>query len=87
MPATARRTILAALETCNIDARIATGRQKHGAAAPEARPAEAQSRVAAMAAKRCAGREGRCRLRKQVVEPVFGRSSGRAAVASSRGVA
>jgi transposase len=64
---------LAALETRNIDAHIATGRQKHGAAAPEARPAQPQSRVAAMVAKLCAaGRDGPYRLRKQVVEPVFG---------------
>jgi len=64
---------LAALEPRNIDAHIATGRQKHGAAAPQARPAQPQSRGAAMAAKLCAaGREGPYRLRKQVVEPVFG---------------
>jgi transposase len=64
---------LAALETRNIDAHIAAGRQKHGAAAPEARAAPPQSRVAAMAAKLCAaGRQGPYRLRKQVVEPVFG---------------
>jgi hypothetical protein len=64
---------LAALETGKIDARIATGRQKHGAPAPQARPAQPQSRVAAMAAKlHAAGREGPYRLRKQVVEPVFG---------------
>jgi transposase len=64
---------LEALETRKIDVHIATGRQKHGAAAPEARPAQPQSRVAAMAAKLCsAGREGPYRLRKQVVEPVFG---------------
>lgn len=64
---------LAALETHKIDAHIATGRHKHGAAAPEARPAQPQTRVAAMAAKlRAAGHEGPYRLRKQVVEPVFG---------------
>jgi len=64
---------LAALETRKIDAHIATGRQKHGAAAPQARPAQPQSRVAAMAAKlHAAGHEGPYRLRKQVVEPVFG---------------
>jgi transposase len=64
---------LAALESRNIDAHIATGRQKHGATAPEARPAPPHSRAAAMAAKlRAAGREGPYRLRKQVVEPVFG---------------
>ncbi|MGH3626360.1 MAG: transposase [Sciscionella sp.] len=64
---------LAALETCGIDAHIATGRQKHGAAAPAARPGKPGSRVAAMAEKlRAAGRQGPYRLRKQVVEPVFG---------------
>jgi DDE family transposase len=64
---------LAALETRQIDAHIATDRHKHGAPAPQARPAQPQSRVAAMAAKLCAaGRQGPYRLRKQVVEPVFG---------------
>jgi transposase len=64
---------LAALESRKIDAHIATGRQKHGAPAPGARPAQPQSRVAKMAAKlRTAGYEGPYRLRKQVVEPVFG---------------
>ena len=64
---------LVALETRNIDAYIATGRHKHGAAAPHARPAQPHSRVAAMAAKLgAAGHEGPYRLRKQVVEPVFG---------------
>jgi transposase len=64
---------LAALESRKIDAHIATGRHKHGAPAPQVRPAQPESRVAAMAAKlRAAGREGPYRLRKQVVEPVFG---------------
>jgi transposase len=64
---------LAALESRQIDAHIATGRQKHGAPAPQARPAQPQTRVAAMAAKlRAAGYQGPYRLRKQVVEPVFG---------------
>ncbi len=64
---------LSALESRKVDAHIATGRQKHGAPAPEARAAQPQSRVAAMAAKlRAAGYEGPYRLRKQVVEPVFG---------------
>jgi transposase len=64
---------LAALDSRNIDAHIATGRHKHGTAAPEARPAPPDSRAAAMAAKlQAAGREGPYRLRKQVVEPVFG---------------
>src|SRR6266581_4396500 len=60
---------LAALETRGIDAYVATGRHKHGAAAP----AKPQSRVAAMAEKLgSAGHQGPYRLRKQVVEPVFG---------------
>jgi transposase len=64
---------LAALETRGIDAHVATGRQRHGASAPAARPAKPQSRVAAMAAKlSAAGHHGPYRLRKQVVEPVFG---------------
>ena len=64
---------LAALDTRKIDTHIATGRQKHGTAAPAARPAKPDSRVAAMAEKlRAAGYQGPYRLRKQVVEPVFG---------------
>jgi len=64
---------LAALESRKIDAHIATGRHQHGATAPAARPAPPHSQAAAMAAKLCAaGREGPYRLRKQVVEPVFG---------------
>jgi Transposase DDE domain len=64
---------LAALETRGIDAYVATGRRKHGAAAPAARPAKPESRVAAMAEKLgSAGHQGPYRLRKQVVEPVFG---------------
>ena len=64
---------LGALDGRDIDAHIATGRHKHGAAAPEARGAPPDSRTAAMAAKlQAAGREGPYRLRKQVVEPVFG---------------
>jgi len=64
---------LGALDSRNIDAHIATGRHKHGTTAPEARSAPPHSRVAAMAAKlRIAGRKGPYRLRKQVVEPVFG---------------
>jgi transposase len=64
---------LSALESREIDAHIATGRHKHSAPAPEARPAAAHSRVARMAAKlRAAGYDGPYRRRKQVVEPVFG---------------
>jgi transposase len=64
---------LAALDTRKIDTHIATGRHKHGTAAPAARPAKPDSQVAAMAEKlRAAGYQGPYRLRKQVVEPVFG---------------
>jgi IS5 family transposase len=64
---------LAALESREIDAHVAAGRHQHGAAAPAARPAKPQSRVAAMAEKlRVAGHQGPYRLRNQVVEPVFG---------------
>ncbi|MBA4174778.1 MAG: IS5/IS1182 family transposase [Hyphomicrobium sp.] len=53
---------------------IATGRQKHGAKSATAkRPAKPGSLVARMSAKlRRAGHRSRYRLRKQVVEPVFG---------------
>jgi transposase len=53
---------------------VATGRQKHGTtAATGKRPARRGSLVARMAAKlRRAGRRSRYRLRKQIVEPVFG---------------
>jgi transposase len=53
---------------------VATGRQKHGeAAATGERTYRTGSRTAAMATKlRRAGRRSRYRLRKQVVEPVFG---------------
>ena len=53
---------------------IATGRQKHAArSATGQRPAKPGSLVARMAAKlRRAGHRSRYRLRKQVVEPVFG---------------
>ena len=53
---------------------IATGRQRHGtAAAVNRRPPRPGSRVARMAAKlKRAGRRSRYRLRKQIVEPVFG---------------
>lgn len=65
---------LEALEDRDIDAYVATGRQKHGAPAPggEAPPCEA-SRVDRMRAKlRKDGFESPYRLRKQTVEPVFG---------------
>jgi len=53
---------------------VATGRQKHGeATATGERAYRTGSRLAAMATKlRRAGRRSRYRLRKQVVEPVFG---------------
>jgi transposase len=57
-----------------INGYLATGRQKHGeAAAIGARAYRTGSQLAAMARKlRRAGRRSRYRLRKQVVEPVFG---------------
>lgn len=57
-----------------IKAYIATGRQNHGAkSATGRRPAQPGSLVARMSAKlRRAGHRSRYRLRKQVVEPVFG---------------
>jgi transposase len=53
---------------------IATGRQKHGARSATARrPLKSGSLLARMSAKlRRAGHRSRYRLRKQVVEPVFG---------------
>jgi transposase len=64
---------LAALEGEGIDAYIAPGRQKHGAAAPAARSGKPGSRVGSMAVKlSAAGHQSPYRLRKQVVEPVFG---------------
>ena len=53
---------------------IATGRQKHGSASATAkRPAKPGSLIARMTTRlRRAGHRSRYRLRKQVVEPVFG---------------
>jgi transposase len=53
---------------------VATGRQKHGAACATAkRPAAPGSLIAKMTAKlKRAGYRSRYRLRKQIVEPVFG---------------
>jgi len=53
---------------------IATGRQHHGAKSATAkRPAKRGSLLARMSRRlRCAGHRSRYRLRKQVVEPVFG---------------
>jgi transposase len=65
---------LVALEEREIEALVATGRQKHGTAAPAEKPdAAPESRVAKMGAKlKAAGFTGPYRLRKQTVEPVFG---------------
>jgi len=65
---------IAGLLARGIAAYIATGRQKHGsAAAVDQRKRRPGSLVAAMAIKLTrAGRRSRYRLRKQVVEPVFG---------------
>jgi transposase len=62
------------LEQMRVSGYVATGRQKHGdAAATGAHAYRTGSRLAAMATKlRRAGRRSRYRLRKQVVEPVFG---------------
>jgi transposase len=65
---------LECLEEKRVSGYVATGRQKHGAAAATGERAyRTGSRLAAMATKlRRAGRRSRYRLRKQVVEPVFG---------------
>jgi hypothetical protein len=57
-----------------INAYVATGRQKHGTAAPRnVRAPGAGTRVAAMEVKlRRAGHRSRYRLRKQIAEPVMG---------------
>jgi len=65
---------LAFLAKRRIAAYLAPGRARHGAGDPAGkRRMRERSRVAAMAAKlRRAGRRSRYRLRKQIVEPVFG---------------
>jgi len=65
---------LAGLEERDIRGYIATGRQKHGTASATGNRAKRRgSRVAAMATRLKRGaRRSRYRLRKQVVEPVFG---------------
>ena len=65
---------LATLGGRRINGYIATGRQHHGAKSATAkRPLKPGSLVARMSAKlRRAGHRSRYRLRKQVVEPVFG---------------
>ena len=62
------------LQQKRVSGYVATGRQKHGeTAATGERAYRTGSRLAAMATKlRRAGRRSRYRLRKQVVEPVFG---------------
>ena len=65
---------LAVLARHHVDSYIATGRQRHHQASPTGRRrATAGTRVAAMRTKLArAGRRSRYRLRKSVVEPVFG---------------
>jgi transposase len=64
---------LAGLEERKINCFVATGRQKHGTAAPDAGCAKAGTRRAAMAQKLAdQGHNSPYRLRKQTVEPVFG---------------
>jgi transposase len=65
---------LAFLAKRRIAAYLAPGRARHGAGDPAGkRRMRERSRVAAMATKlRRAGRRSRYRLRKQIVEPVFG---------------
>jgi transposase len=65
---------LECLDQKRVSGYVATGRQKHGeAAATGERAYRTGSRLAAMATKlKRAGRRSRYRLRKQVVEPVFG---------------
>jgi hypothetical protein len=65
---------LAGLAARPVKAYVATGRQRHGnPAAVNERKIKAGSSIAAMAGKlKRAGRRSRYRLRKQVVEPVFG---------------
>lgn len=65
---------LHALNRRHVRGYVATGRQKHGeASAAGARKTEPGTRVHAMSIRlRQAGHRSRYRLRKQVVEPVFG---------------
>jgi len=64
---------LEGLEQRKIDAFVATGRQKHGTAAPDAGSAKPGTRRVAMAQKLAdQGHTSPYRLRKQTVEPVFG---------------
>lgn len=64
---------LRTLNRRRIAAYVATGRQRHGTKAAVGRQPKAGGLVARMAAKlRRAGHRSRYRLRKQIVEPVFG---------------
>jgi len=64
---------LAVLARHHVDAYIATGRQRHHESSAAGRRRLAGTRVAAMRTKLTrAGRRSRYRLRKSVVEPVFG---------------
>jgi transposase len=65
---------LAGLDERDIRGYVATGRQKHGTTSATGKQAKRRgSRVAAMATTlKRGGRRSRYRLRKQVVEPVFG---------------
>lgn len=64
---------LEALEARRINAYVATGRQKHGRAAAVGERPGGSARVEAMRRKlKRGGWRSRYRLRKQVVEPVFG---------------
>ncbi len=61
---------LAVLAACHIRAYVATGRQKHP---DEGQDKKRGPRVETMRKRlKCAGRRSRYRLRKQIVEPVFG---------------
>ena len=65
---------LKVLNRCRVRGYVATGRQQHGEASPTgARKTVPKTRVHAMKLRlRRAGWRSRYRLRKQVVEPVFG---------------
>jgi DDE family transposase len=64
---------LAYLARRRIDAFVATGRARHGKPNSGGKQWRRGSRIAAMATKlKRAGRRSRYRLRKQIVEPVFG---------------
>ena len=74
MPATARDANLRTLKRRRIEGYIATGRQKHGTTSATAKEGfSAGSLIARMSTKlKRAGYRSRYRLRKQIVEPVFG---------------